>query len=181
MRCLGRVPSVSAKRVIGPEPLTSAHDVDEFDCGVGSLNEYLKRRALGDQAAGKSRTYVIARGERVIGYFSVASASIDPAQATERAAKGQGNQPIPAILLGRLAVDCKVQGERLGEALLVEALAKALAAAKVIGARVVLAHAIDAEAREFYRRYGFESSPCDDLHVMLLMKDIRKTFGTPCP
>ena len=167
---------MSAEPVFGPEPLDSSHCVDEFDCGVQSLDDYLQLRALGDQSAGKSRTYVIVRDAKAVGYFSIASASVDPAEATERAAKGQGSQPIPAILLGRLAVDRSAQAEGLGEGLLIEALRKALSAAGIIGARVVLAHALDERARDFYLKYGFESSPCHHLHVMMLMKDIRKSL-----
>ena len=167
---------MSANSVFGPEPLASSHQIDEFDCRVPSLNDYLKVRALGDAPAGKSRTYVIVRNEKVIGYFSISSASIDPAEATQRAAKGQGKQNIPAILLGRLAVDVSAKGNGLGEALLIAALQKALQAAEIVGARVVLAHALDEGARSFYLKYGFEASPCHELHVKMLMKDIRKTY-----
>jgi predicted GNAT family N-acyltransferase len=169
---------VTAEPVFGPEPLNSDHEVDQFDCGVDSLNQYLKKRALADQAAEKSRTYVVVHGGRVIGYFTVSAGSVEPSDATPRAAKGQGRQPIPAILLGRLAVDSMEQGNHLGEALLLEALKKSMGAADTIGARVVLAHALDERARAFYLKYGFEQSPCHDLHVMILMKDVRKTLGT---
>lgn len=168
---------MSAEEVFGPEPLGPAHQLDGFDCGVESLNEYLRRFALGDLAAGKSRTYVIARGERVVGYFSLAMSSVSLQDATERVAAGQGGQPIPAILIGRLAIDKVEQGRGFGEALLVEALRKSVAAAQIIGARAVFAHALDEHAKSFYLKYGFESSPCHDLLVMLLMKDVRKTFG----
>ncbi len=162
--------------IFGPEALSSEHQLDEFDCGAPSLNDYLKRRAASDQSAEKSRTYVVCRGSRVIGFFSLAAASVEPAEATARAVKGQGKQPIPAVLIGRLAVDSAEQGGRLGEALLLEALAKAAYAAHTIGARVVLVHALDDRARAFYTRYGFEPSPTDPLHLMMLMKDIRKSI-----
>lgn len=168
---------MTAEPIVGPEPLTSAHQVDEFDCGTESLNDYLKNRALSDQSAGKSRTYVIARGGLVIGYFSLASSIVEPVEATVRAAKGQGKQAIPAILLGRLAVDRVEQGHGLGEALLVEALRKSIAAAEIIGARVVLVHAINDGAKDFYLKYGFEQSPCHELLVMMLMKDVRRSYG----
>jgi GNAT superfamily N-acetyltransferase len=165
------------RSINGPELLAPDHGLDDFDCGTASLNEYLKRRSLSDQSAGKSRTFVITRGLRVIGFFSLAASSIEPEGATIRAAKGQGNQPIPAILLGRLAVDHDEQGHGLGEALLVEAMGKCMAAAQSIGARVVLVHALDERARSFYLKYGFEQSPCNELHLMMLMKDVRKTYG----
>ena len=168
---------MGAERIPAAEPLSSVHSTSEFDCGVESLNHYLTHRALADQSAGKSRSYVIARAGRVRGYFSLAAGSIEPEDATLRAAKGQGGHPVPAILLGRLAVDSVEQGRGLGEALLLEVLMKAAAAAQTIGARVVLVHAIDEAARSFYLAYGFEQSPTHPLHLMMLMKDIRKSLG----
>lgn len=168
---------MTAEPIYGPEPLTAAHLVEEFDCGVASLNDYVVRRALSDQSAGKSRTYVVARGQRVIGFFSLAVAGVEPADATARAVAGQGNQPIPAILLARLAVDLSERGKHIGEALLTEALRKSIAASEIVGARIVLAHALDETARGFYLKYGFEQSPCHDLHVMILMKDVKRSYG----
>ena len=168
---------MSADSLGGPEPLNPTHELTAFDCGVVSLNDYLIKRALSDQRAGKSRTFVITRLGGVIGYFSVAAASIEPLDATTRAAKGQGRQSIPAILIGRLAITQSEQDRGLGEALLIEALRKSASAAETIGARVVLVNAIHDEAKTFYLKYGFESSPTDPLHLMLLMKDVRKTLG----
>lgn len=167
---------MSDSPITGPAPLTAGHRIEDFDCGIGSLDDYLKRRALPDQAAGKSRTYVILRGDQVVGFFSVAAGSVEPDAATARAIKGQGNQAVPAILLGRLAVDLAEQGNGLGEALLIEALRKSVVAADTIGARVVLVHAANDKARSFYLKYGFEPSPTHDMHLMLLMKDARKSL-----
>lgn len=169
---------MNADPIFGPEPLDSDHETDDFDCGVASLNDYLAGRAFSDQKAGKSRTYVITRGKRVIGYFSMTAASIEPCDATERAAKGQGAQTIPAVLIGRFAIDSCEQGQGLGSALLVEALRKAAAAADTIGVRVVLVDALNADVRGFYVRHGFETSPTDPLHLMMLMKDVRETLGS---
>lgn len=168
---------MSADPLLGPEPLSPEHEVAGFECGKPSLDSYLIRQALQDERAHKTRTYVIARGRRVVGYFSLAAACVEPEQASERAAKGQGPQPVPAVLLGRLAVALGDQGQGFGEALLVEALTRAASAAGSIGARVVLVHAIDAEAAAFYARYGFEPSPTDPLHLMMLMKDVKRSLG----
>lgn len=167
---------IDERRLVGPEALTRDHDTADFDCGIDSLNDYLKSQALPDQAAGKSRSYVILSDERVVGYFSLAAASIESEDATARAGKGQGRQAIPGILLGRLGLDVGLHDKGLGESLLMEALRKSLAAAETIGARVVLAHALDARARAFYLKYGFEPSPCHELLVMILMKDVRKNL-----
>ena len=168
-----------AEPVLSLEPLGPRHDVARFDCGVPSLNDYLAKRALSDQHAEQIRVYLVALQDQVVGYFSRAAGAVEPQDATERMSKGQGAQPIPVILLGRLAVDVEYQGNGLGEALLVEALARSAAAAGTIGARVMLVHAIDERAREFYLKYGFEFSPTDPLHLVMLMKDIRRTFRYP--
>jgi GNAT superfamily N-acetyltransferase len=167
----------SADTLSAPRPLDPAHQVVGFDCGVASLNSYLIERALSDQRAGKSRSYVSPRGERVVAYFSLAAGSVEPAETTARASAGQGNQAIPVILLARLAVDLDEQGRGLGRALLLDALARSARAAEVIGARAVLVHATSERARGFYERHGFEPSPTDPLHLVVLMKDVRKALG----
>ena len=120
---------------------------------------------------------MITRQDRVVGYFSVAAASVEPSDATDGAAKGQGAQPIPAVLIGRLAVDRTVQRQGVGQALLVEALRKSAVAAETIGARVVLVDALDEGVRGFYAKFGFDASHTNALHLMMLIKDIRKTLG----
>lgn len=160
-----------------PEPLRSDHDVASFACGSANLDAYLATRALGDGRAHKSRTYVAVEGVRVVGYYSLAAAGVEPEHATARARAGQGRQPVPAILLARLAVSESHQGRGLGEALLIDALRRCAAAAESIGARVVLVHVADARARTFYERYGFEASPVGPLTLMLLMKDVVATLG----
>lgn len=159
------------------EPLADHHQTDGFDCGKhSSLTEWLKRFALSSQKANSSRTYVIHRDNKVVGYYALCAASVSQEEATQRTRKGLPKQPIPAILLARLAVDKNYQKQGIGPNLLRDALARCLSAAKEIGARVVLVHAIDEEAKRFYKHWGFEDSPIDDLHLMLLMKDIEKSL-----
>jgi GNAT superfamily N-acetyltransferase len=159
------------------EPLTESHDVEGFECGVEALDRYLTRQALRDQQADKAQTMVAVRDGRVVAYFSLAAASLEPDAAAARAAQGQGAQPIPAILLARFAVARSEQGRGVGRAMLVQALARSAQAADVIGARVVLVHAKDDRARAFCEHFGFEQSPTGPLQLMLLMKDIRKSLG----
>ena len=160
------------------ELLTADHDVSHFDCGQhASLTEWLKRFARMNQASGDTRTYVVHRAHRVVGYYSLAPGSISRKQATARASKS-APEPIPIVLLARLAVDRAEQGHGLGSALLKDALLRAHAGAAIIGGRAVLVHAIDAEAAAFYRKYGFEGCPGLDLHLMLLMKDLRAMLRT---
>jgi GNAT superfamily N-acetyltransferase len=158
------------------EPLDGEHRVAAFDCGVAALNDYLTRRALSDQQAGKSRTLVAARGKRVVAFVSLAAASVEPSSATGRVAKGQGAQGVPVILIARLAVDASEQRCGLGAAMLVEALARCARAAELVGVRAILVHAKDEQARSFYMNYGFEASPTHPLHLLMLMKDVRQNL-----
>lgn len=128
-----------------------------------------------NQASGDTRTYVAVSGQKVVGYYSLAPGSVAKSVATARAAKA-APEPVPVILLARLAVDLSVQGRGWGAMLLRDALLRALAGADAIGGRAVLVHAIDANAASFYKRYGFEECPASELHLMLLIKDIRASI-----
>jgi GNAT superfamily N-acetyltransferase len=156
----------------GPDLLTQAHVVDEFDCGEDHLNTWLRRRARRNQAEGSSRTWVVSDDERVVGFYASSAAVLLRTSATRRAARNQPD-PLPALLLARLAVDQKHQGRGLGAALLKHFLLKSIEIADVTGVRGLLVHAKDPSAAAFYQRYGFEPSPIDDLTLMLLVKDLR--------
>jgi GNAT superfamily N-acetyltransferase len=159
------------------ELLASEHNLTEFDCGKHiSLTDWLKRFARMNQASGDTRTYVIHRNLSVVGYYLLAPGSVSRTQATARASKS-APEPIPIVLLARLAVDKREHGQGLGSALLKDALQRAYAGAEIIGGRAVMVHAIDADATAFYRKYGFESCPGLELHLMLLMKDFRLSLG----
>lgn len=159
------------------ELLGADHDLTHFDCGKhSSLNDWLKRLARMNQASGDTRTYVVHRKYEVVGYYSLAPGSILKREATARASKAVP-EPIPIVLLARLAVHREEQGRGLGPALLKDALHRAYAGAEIIGGRAILVHAIDADAAAFYRHYGFERCPGLDLHLMLLMKDLRLNLG----
>ena len=157
----------------GPNPLSADHDVKNFDCGKQELTEWLRRYALQNHQAGATRVYVLNRGGRVVGYYALAAGSVESEDAPIRVRKGLVRHPIPVILLARLAVDVSEQGRGLGATLLKDALTRVAAAADEIGARAVLVHAKDDDARNFYQRYDFEPSPTDPLHLFLLMKDLR--------
>jgi GNAT superfamily N-acetyltransferase len=156
------------------EPLARSHDLGHFDCGAhASLNDWLKRFAWVNQQNEVSRSYAVHRANRVVAYYSIATGSVRREEAAARVAKGLANHPVPIILLTRLAVDRNEQGKGLGNALLKDALIRIAAAADIVGARAALVHAIDAKAAAFYRCFGFEPSPGNELHLMLLMKDLR--------
>lgn len=160
-----------------PEPLQERHRVDEFRCEEPELSEWLKRYARQAHASGSARVYVTAtedEPDEVVGYYALAAASVAPAEATARALTGQPTQrPVPAILLARLARDERHKGQGLGPSLLQDALLRTMEAAEVIGARVLLVHAKHDKAKSFYLEYGFEESPTDPLHLLMLLKDVR--------
>jgi GNAT superfamily N-acetyltransferase len=160
-----------------PELLTANHEPTLFDCGKAPLNQFLQRYALVNQANGSARTFVSLSGGQMSGYYSLAAASAEQAAVPSRVSKGPAKHPIPMLLLARLAVDHKAQGQGLGRSLLQSALGKYLQACEVIGARALMVHAIDEAAIGFYQSFGFEPSPVDAAHLYLLTKDIRKTLG----
>lgn len=155
----------------GPELLTADHDVEGFDCGDEPLNGWLRSRASRNQREGSSRTWVVSDGARVVAFYASSAAVVARSEATRRAARNQPD-PLPAMLLGRLAVDLGHQGKGLASALLKHFLLKTLEVAALTGVRLVLVHAKDSQAAGFYHHFGFESSPIDDLTLMLLVKDI---------
>ena len=158
-----------------PERLARTHELDDFDCGEPALDEWLKRHARAADASESARVFVVTEdGVTVLAYYALAAAQIEPRSATARALKGQPARPIPAILLARLAVDRGHQSRGLGRSLLQDVMLRCVAAADEIGVRVLLVHAKHERAKQWYERYGFEESPTDPLHVMLLMKDLRR-------
>lgn len=161
-----------------PALLTKSHRILGFDCGKPPLNEFLTKFALQNQAGGGARTYVLTRGSQVIGYYSLAPASVVPQDAPARVIQGQGQYAVPVILMARFAVDHREQGKGLGKALLRDALRRALQGAEAIGGRAFLVHAKDNDARLFYLKFGMEESPTNPLHLFLLFKDIRQSVNT---
>lgn len=159
------------------ELISDFHDPSSFDCGGHeSLNDWLQRFALTNRKNESARTYVVHRGQLVVGYYSISTGSVSVEEAPTRISKGLARHPIPVILLARLAVDQKEKGTGLGKALLKDALLRITQAADIVGARAVLVHAIDEPAKQFYLHFGFEPSPIHELQLMLLMKDLRKVL-----
>ena len=115
-----------------PEPLTANHETPLFDCGKVPLNQFLQRYALVNHANGSARTFVSLSGGQISGYYSLAAASAEHAAVPSRISKGPARHPIPMLLLARLAVDLKAQGQGLGRSLLQSALGKYLQASEVI-------------------------------------------------
>jgi GNAT superfamily N-acetyltransferase len=160
-----------------PQILTKDHDVTRFDCGKEPLNTFLQKYALPNQKGGATRTYVMVLGEKVVGYYSLTPASIEPGDAPERILHGQGRYQVPAILMARFAIDRSQQGKGFGKTLFRDALLRALEAEEIIGGRTFLVHAKDEDARSFYKRFNMEESPIDPFHLFLLFKDVRRILN----
>lgn len=155
------------------EKLGADHDLSRFDCGKESLNRFLQRYALVNQRANSAQIYVVcSEAKIVVGYHSLAVGAVEPAAAPVRVVKGLARQPVPVMLLARLAVDKSVQRSGLGKALLKDALRRTAHAADIAGIRALLVHAKDEEAKAWYEKFDFEPSPTDPLHLFLLMKDL---------
>ena len=167
----------SAEDVDAPEHLTASHDVSEFDSGEPELDEWLRRRALANEATGASRTYVISASGRVVGYYALASGAVAQAEAPGRVRRNMPN-PVPVMVLGRLAVDREWQGRGLGRGLLRDAILRTLQAAKIGGIRAILVHAISERARGFYLDCGFRASPIHSMTLMITIADAEKGLGT---
>ncbi|HBK55356.1 MAG TPA: GNAT family N-acetyltransferase [Xanthomonadales bacterium] len=158
----------------GPEPLGPQHQIEGFDCGKPTLNDWLVRHARQAQGSGSAKTFVVSEDDRVAGYFSLTVGQIDTLDAPERIRKGMGQYPIPVVILARLAVSRQDQGRGIGIGLLQDAIRRTLLIAEQAGIRAMLTHPIDEEAASFYTRFGFIASPLREQQLVLLLKDARR-------
>ena len=157
--------------ISAPAPLKPGHEVDDFTSTHPELADWLRRRARDNEEDRGSRCFVVCEGQRVIGYYVLAAGSIERAQAPGRLRRNMP-APIPAIVLGRLAVDSAWRGQGFGADLLQDAVLRALRASSEIGACLMLCHAIDTSAKAFYLHHGFIESTFDPMIVMLDLKKV---------
>jgi GNAT superfamily N-acetyltransferase len=156
-----------------PEPLAASHRLDDFDCGEAVLDDWLRRRALANQSSGASRTFVVTDEEgRVCGYYAMAAGAVSHQLATRRVRRNMPD-PVPVMVLGRLAVDRRAQGMHLGASLLQDAVNRAVAVSQNAGVRALLVHALHERARQFYERYGFQTSPTHPMTLMLRLSAVK--------
>lgn len=155
-----------------PEPLSPGLDIAGFDCGVASLDLWLKRRAAANQVSGASRTFVVCDDARVVGYYALASSAVAAAVAPGRFRRNMPD-PVPVVVLGRLAVATSHRGHGLGRALFQDAALRVIHAADAIGIRGMLVHALSGEARAFYLGLGLDESPLDPMTLMVTVADLR--------
>jgi len=158
-----------------PAPLSERHVLDRFDSGAPSLDDWLRRRARANQASGASRTFVVCEADQVVAFFSLASGSINLIAATGGFRRNMPD-PIPVVILARLAVDRRLQGRGIGKALLAEAAKRVLAAGESIGVRGLVVHALNDEAAAFYRSLGFESAAGEPLTLMVPLTRLRASL-----
>src|SRR6266481_3662874 len=159
------------------EKLRPDHSIEVFDCGREQLNRYLLRYAWANQQAGAAQTYVGLVDDAVIGYHTLAVGQVTREEAPERLTKGLARHPVPVMLLARLAVDRRWQGQGVGKALLRDTMQRTLQAAEIAGIRAFAVHAKDEEARTFYQKFDFISSPTDPMHLFVLLKDVRRIIA----
>ncbi|MGF1602967.1 MAG: GNAT family N-acetyltransferase [Thermosynechococcaceae cyanobacterium] len=157
-----------------PENLKPNHDLESFDSGNEQLNQWLKKRALKNEGAGASRTYVLCYQQQVIAYYSLATGAVAQTTATGRVRRNMPD-PIPVMLIGRLAVDQNWQGRGIGKAILQDAILRILQAAEIAGIRAILVHAISEEAKQFYERYGFIASLLEPMTLMIKVSDAKSS------
>ena len=151
-------------------PLRADHDLSGFSCQHDSLNSWLVKRALANAASGASRTYVVCSGERlVVGYYALSAGSLATIAAPSRLRRNMPD-PLPLVVLGRLAVDNAWTGRGIGSGLLKDAVLRSLQAAELIGVRALFCHALDQQAKAFYLKHGFVESPLEPLTLFLGLK-----------
>lgn len=161
-----------ALKLSAPEPLAIDHATASFDSGVPALDDWLRRRALPNQQSGASRTVVVCEDDTVVGYYALASSAVVAAATPARARRNMPD-PIPVVVLARLAVARHYQGRGLGRGLFRDAALRVLHAADAIGIRGLLVHALSEEAKAFYLRLGLSTSPLEPMTLMVTVAELR--------
>ena len=156
--------------VTAPEPITASHHTESFACGIPVLDEWLRRRALKNEVSGASRTFVICQDRQVVGYYTLTTGSVEHRDAPGKIRRNMPN-PIPVMVLGRLAIAQQWQQTGLGQGLLKDALLRSLSVSKHAGVRALLVHALSEDAKKFYAHSGFLESPLDPMTLMIALQD----------
>lgn len=161
-----------------PQPLSDQHQLADFESGEPSLDDWLKRRAAGNQANGSSRTYVVCEGDAVIGYYCLAAGAIGHAEAPSTLRRNRPD-PVPVLVLGRLAIHKDHHQKGIGTALLNDAIRRAIQAADIAGITALLVQAISEQARRFYLSRGFVESPIKPMTLCLMLATVRQALREP--
>ena len=159
-----------------PAPLSAHHKFDGFDSGVRSLDDWLRRRGLQNQASGATRTFATCDDGRIVAYYALASSAVATTAAPGRFRRNMPD-PIPVVVLARLAISRSHQGQGLGRALFQDAARRVIHASELIGVRGLLAHAISDDAKAFYLRLGLDQSPLDPMTLMTTVADLKAALA----
>ena len=162
-------------RISPPEKLTSHHDLAQFQCGESTLDDWLRKRALQNEQSGASRTYVVCMGKKVVGYYALAVGAVAHTDAPGRIKRNMPD-PVPVMIIGRLAIDQSLHGQGIGQALLRDAVLRTLQASNIAGIQAVLVHAISDAAKRFYEKYGFIASTLDPMTLMVTVKEAQRAW-----
>ena len=173
---MGEVRHSGGRGLRPPEPISAAHDLASFDCGNEDLNDWLKRRALASEGR-SARTSVLCDGQRIAGYYCLATGSIERENLSSAKLRKNLPDPIPILVLGRLAIALDYQGRGLGKALLKDAVLKTVAASEIAGVRALVVHAIDDAAARFYQKHGFVPSPLNARAFLLPIETAIAALG----
>ena len=168
-----RLPDLKA-----PEPIAERHGFSDFDSGQPLLDEWLKRRAIKNHASGASRCFVLCRDTEVIGYYCLSAGAISH-EASPKAMRRNMPDPLPVLVLGRLAIDKRYQNLGIGRALLRDAMIRSINVARDAGVFAVLVHAISDPARQFYLSRGFSQSPLQPMTLLMTVETMRSVLSEP--
>ena len=161
-----------------PEPISAEHRLDDFESGEPSLDEWLKKRAVKNHASGASRCFVIRAGTAVVGYYSLSAGGISH-EGAPKAMRRNMPDPLPVLLLGRLAIDRRYHNQGLGSALLRDAMLRAVSIARDAGVSAILVHALSEPAKRFYLSRGFVESPLQPMTLLMTLETVRLILAEP--
>ncbi len=166
--------------LLPPTPLSLNHVLNDFNCGEASLDEWLKKRALKNQLSGTSRCFVLCHqdNKNVIGYYSLSAGGISHKSVPKTMQRNMLN-PLPILLLGRLAIDKNYHNQGLGSSLLRDAMIRTVSIASDAGVFAIFLHALSESAKQFYLSRGFVQSPLQSMTLMMTLKTIRSILLEP--
>lgn len=164
--------------MLPPTPISADYDLDDFDSGEQSLDEWLKKRAIKNQVSGGSRCFVLCNGKKVIGYYSLSAGAISHETAPKTMRRNMPD-PLPVLLLGRLAIDKNYHNKGLGSALLRDAMIRAVSVASDAGVFAILVHALSEQAKRFYTSRGFVESLLQPMTLIMTLKTVQSILLEP--
>lgn len=169
---------MSSGTFTAPTIITADHYIADFDSGEPSLDEWLKTRALKSSGRGSARTFVICTGGQVVGYYCLSSSAVARAVAPGKLRHDMPD-PLPAMLVGRLAIDRRYQNRGLGKALLRDAMLRTTRVSQDAGVALMFVHALHERARQFYLSSGFVESPIQPMTMLITMATVQTILNEP--